>query len=1141
MGEQINNEDVTSRRVILDPRHIGLANNSDIVIHHEDSDPKYLRVFVGDSFSYLHPVTASSTQNVKWLALAAVQRYNSTTSVGGSIRLRENRGSTGSLLPEDVIDEATGKIIPPSETLLSLVKYLSSNNHDVSTFPVRVRLMSDIQGKSRSSPNGSKHSSRKNPMGGLSASSPLQARSPGFPNSLSTPLVRSGKSAVSPTQISSAPNSAFPSRATTPARSAPQSQPQPFSPKEAVPSSLTLSKPNSTITPPSTRRSLWQACAFNMSAGARDAAITLATQTRSMEKQRISALRAKAEASYAREIVSQVLSLNDYMISTGDSELVFAHALEQEWEFIRVHVFVSSPADIRLIKATMLKCWSALNELYRHFSASELGVPADEDDTSSTMQIDEFIHFALVAGLSPPLTRASLENIFRRANANRSQYAALGGDDGDEESMARYEWLEALVLLAEASFASDVDLFSGLRLGIARGFEKLCLERLVPLAEQLGAAPLRRILRSKSMLVWLSSRLDALKAVYAYYSAVDQKETERIMEIVAEQFGIATFPDAASPVSSASSPRKTNTGENSGMKSPATESPAGEHSTTLSRTASSNPHSSMGTELVFRFCSDGRYSRTTTGPVRKVELSDVGATGARRQEMNFEKFAASMVHASLAPAFVLSQSDLDAGAINVADEIWEITGKRPRQVLPLAVPVPGELTGRELRRAFNGSQAEDDGTGLDKEDADEEMVFAEWLEGIARVSLAKWGPLCNYNCSWLAEVPPKDKSLMKKALARAQAKRDFRLLGARLLLENQPITLALPPEIAHILLQGGYSLSDRDSIQEVFSRGSLPHNQGMTHRPALSISSKHPTPAPSPMRGGSSTAPSPLTSNTLTPAFSQSRLRPLPTGSFPAGQQGRNENAQEGELDERTPEEIEAERLREEARREEERKRREMRARTVADAIVDKLYEKYHCPVEVPSHLEIAMLTILLQWGFDQVASSVYYLGKGPARIIPRDPIRALQALIAQDAKRVLVHRPIPGRSRPQITESLFSQGFRSSSDATITEDETHLDTHSTDHTTTQRSSPVLSVHGFSDEKDDDSIIALALSTINDIPGFSETSVCKNSSDLFENPFESVAKRAVRPKQAFRLPVDPSSILSPIGFQSDKEYGFSKL
>lgn len=847
-------------------------------------------------------------------------------------------------------------------------------------------------------------------------------------------------------------------------------------------------------------------------------------------------MRAKAEASYAREVVSQVLSLNDYLASAGDSELVVAHALEQEWEFIRVHMLVSSPADIRLIKSTMLKCWSSLNELYRHFSASELGI-IGEDDTSDTMQLDEFIQFALVSGLSPPLNRATLETIFRRANANRSSDANLGGFDDDEDSMTRYEWLEALVLLAESAFATDVDLFSGQRIGIARAFEKLCMERLMPLAEQLGAAPLRRTLRSKPMLVWLSSRLDALKAVYAYYSAVDAKDSEYILGIVSEQFGVNLMDDTPAKPSK-SSPRstsKTTVPVNNSNASKSTGTGSQPHDATATPQSPSVPLSAPSShprELVFRFCSDGRYSRTTTKPVRKVDLSDLGATRLQRQAMNFDRFAASVVHAGLAPGYVLSQNDLDVGAINVAEEIWEITGKRPRAVLPLTVPVPGELTGRELRRAFHGSQAEEDGTGLDKDAADEEMVFAEWLEAIARVSLAKWGPMCNYNCSWLAEIPPKDKILMEKAVARAQAKRDFRTLGARLLLQKLPITAALPQDIIHILTEVGYSLHDRDAIQEVFA-WFQPSERGL--KPNLRINASP---------GYGTSARSAFPSRAQTPNLSQARTQPPPHGS-PRPESGSPvPESQEAETDERTEEEIEEERKREEERLEEERRRREMRVRTTADAILQKLYEKYYCSVEIPPHLETEILTLVLQWGFEQVASSVYCLGKGPAHAIPRDPMDALKGLIAQDAKKVVgVFTPVRSRA-PSVDSAVSQAGFRINTDSTITEDDAAVDAQYAGRTVSQASSSAISVNGLGDARDDESIVALALASITDIPGFSETTICKNSSDLFENPLESVAKPAARPKQPFRLPGGPSSLLSPTpsGFHSarEQEYGFPK-
>jgi hypothetical protein len=97
--------------------------------------------------------------------------------------------------------------------------------------------------------------------------------------------------------------------------------------------------------------------------------------------------------------------------------------------------------------------------------------------------------------------------------------------DNDENSLARYEFLEFLVLFSNDKLGREVDMRSGQINGPANALFKVINEFLIPLHTKLNSGPVRAALKEESVHQFLLPRLPQLMKVYQYYASLDGEDT----------------------------------------------------------------------------------------------------------------------------------------------------------------------------------------------------------------------------------------------------------------------------------------------------------------------------------------------------------------------------------------------------------------------------------------------------------------------------------------------------------------------------------------------------------------------------------------------------------------------------------------
>lgn len=119
-----------------------------------------------------------------------------------------------------------------------------------------------------------------------------------------------------------------------------------------------------------------------------------------------------------------------------------------------------------------------------------------------------------------PLPRSTVETTFRSVNNDRQRYRGLGGDDMDERSLCFWEFLEAVVILADTCFGAEKVEAAGAdkTLGTLGALSKFCREHIVPVAKEIGGSTARHTLQDQPLLSFLSSHLPALERVFKYYA-----------------------------------------------------------------------------------------------------------------------------------------------------------------------------------------------------------------------------------------------------------------------------------------------------------------------------------------------------------------------------------------------------------------------------------------------------------------------------------------------------------------------------------------------------------------------------------------------------------------------------------------------
>jgi len=182
---------------------------------------------------------------------------------------------------------------------------------------------------------------------------------------------------------------------------------------------------------------------------------------------------------------------------------------------VRLKNVTTDAEDAKKMRRIMRANYMAVVDMFRHFSGGS------SKGATSSMQKSEIVHMLSLAGaIDVVKDRPLLEKCFAAANAGRGEDPSLA-DDKDSESLARYELMELIVLLAHAKHAGDADMRSGQALGAAGALHKVLADKLAPLHAKLNAGPVRAALKEPSVHKFLLPRMPVLMRIYQYYAALD--------------------------------------------------------------------------------------------------------------------------------------------------------------------------------------------------------------------------------------------------------------------------------------------------------------------------------------------------------------------------------------------------------------------------------------------------------------------------------------------------------------------------------------------------------------------------------------------------------------------------------------------
>lgn len=249
------------------------------------------------------------------------------------------------------------------------------------------------------------------------------------------------------------------------------------------------------------KQTLWSALAHNHSEPGYRRALKLREDYREELVARAEAIRKQEEQSMTEELAAMGQILD---VDMDDPKAVRA-SLESDWVNIRVETVAEGPDDVRATKMQVLKHFTMLNDLYRHFCGNSMRGDA------SSMQLQEFEHLlALSAAIDVIRDHKAVVAIFKRVNSGRGGMAAAL----DEDSMSRFEFIEAILLVAKHR---STDRRTGDCPPCAECMDALCAESLRAVWDRLSAGPVREALSSSSLRRWLLRNHESMRRVFDWY------------------------------------------------------------------------------------------------------------------------------------------------------------------------------------------------------------------------------------------------------------------------------------------------------------------------------------------------------------------------------------------------------------------------------------------------------------------------------------------------------------------------------------------------------------------------------------------------------------------------------------------------
>lgn len=424
------------------------------------------------------------------------------------------------------------------------------------------------------------------------------------------------------------------------------------------------------------KRSMWAALAYNFSDRGR---ATAAAKAGAYERHLAAA--AAAAAAHKEALLREKLNtLERALALDSDDPLALESSLNADWGHIRIQSLCSGEDAVTAIKRLILLHYTALSDVFKSFSGSSSKAGL------SSMQVDEFLHCAASLGaFRLSSQRSALVGIFNRANAGRGTDAdALGSD-----SMSRFEFVESVLLMAQLRFEGRRHP-NGKRITPPEFVERFLEDYVQPLARRLSSGEVRGVLRQWPIQRFLLEHEGRLRKVFDFYASLDE-ERDRLAANAGRRGRDPSRAAAAAQLSGAA----------------------------------------------------GMASKSSAGELgRDGQRSDIAATAAHKSLMNVDEFAIMLEHCGLLQRMgggggagrskaATGRREPAMGVGGVAAANASLRLNMPTVTLPL------------VRRVFGAVQRDDDGAaaaGLvaTAGDSTEQMVYGEFIEGVARIGVERW-------------------------------------------------------------------------------------------------------------------------------------------------------------------------------------------------------------------------------------------------------------------------------------------------------------------------------------------------------------------------------------------------------------------
>lgn len=256
----------------------------------------------------------------------------------------------------------------------------------------------------------------------------------------------------------------------------------------------------------------WSSASFSYSSHACHVAAERLERWKTEEHRRA----AEAEARRQEEQSKQMEKLSRLLVSDSDDPEVLSRSFDFDSSNVRWAMISADPDVQRRLKRDVQKYYAGLCDLFRTFSGG------GAKGAIYSMQKQECLHMLVACrGIDIVKDRKILDKCFDKANAGRGEGADSTTDDRDPDSLCRYEFLEFLLLLADAKHGDETDLARGEKYGPAGAFQKLVTDKLSVLLQKLNAGPVRGALKDRNVQAFLLPLLPDLMRVFEFYAAMD--------------------------------------------------------------------------------------------------------------------------------------------------------------------------------------------------------------------------------------------------------------------------------------------------------------------------------------------------------------------------------------------------------------------------------------------------------------------------------------------------------------------------------------------------------------------------------------------------------------------------------------------